>query len=313
VKAKLAGKAEVVHAQGVYITRSEEREADAVLLADPARNRQLIRDAAAVAKDADVIVVAIGDTEQTSREAYAANHLGDRQSLDLLGEQNALVEAMKALGKPLVIVSINGRPPSYPTAVAACNAMLECWYVGQEGGTAIADALFGDVNPGAKLPVTVARDVSQVPLYYNARPQPSIGMRSTLPAEPQPLFLFGFGLSYTTFEIGAPRLSARSIPAGGSVIVEVDVRNTGKRTGDEVVQVYIHDQVASVARPVKQLKGFQRVTLAPGEQRTVRIKLEGRAFAMWNAAMKEVVEPGLFDIMAGPKSRDLKKAILEIT
>lgn len=310
VRAKLAGKAEVVHAQGVFITQSEEREADLVLLADPGKNRALIEEAVAVARGADAIVLAIGDTEQTSREAYASNHLGDRTSLDLLGEQNALVDALHALGKPLVVVAINGRPPSYPNAAAKANALLECWYLGQEGGTAIADALFGDVNPGAKLPVSVARDVSQVPLYYNARPQPRLDARA---AEPQPLFPFGFGLSYTTFEIGAPRLSARSIPATGSVTVEVDVRNTGSRAGDEVVQVYIHDQVASVARPVKQLKGFARVTLAPGERRTVRITLEGRAFSMWNAQMKEVVEPGLFDILAGPNSRDLEKTTLEIT
>ncbi|QJR15245.1 glycoside hydrolase family 3 N-terminal domain-containing protein [Usitatibacter palustris] len=307
VQAKLAGKAEVVHAQGVFITQSEDRGADEVLLADPKRNRELIQEAVAVAKTADVILLAIGDTEQTSREGYATNHLGDRTSLDLVGEQNELVDALHALRKPLVIVAINGRPPSWPNAVAKCNALLECWYLAQEGGTAMADALFGDVNPGAKLPVTVVRDVSQVPFYYNARPVPRAGAR-----EPVPLFPFGFGLSYTRFEIGTPRLSANRIGPTGSVTVEVDVHNTGKRAGDEVVQLYVRQTVASVARPVKQLKGFARVTLEPGEKRTVSIKLEARALALWNAAMKEVVETGTYDLMVGPNSRDLKKTTLTI-
>ena len=309
VKAKLAGKAEVVHAQGVFITQSEEREADDVRLGDPARNKELIAEAVILARNSDVILLAIGDTEQTSREAYASNHLGDRTSLDLVGDQNALFDALRALEKPMVVLAINGRPPSYPRLAAKANALLECWYPGQEGGTAMADAIFGDVNPGAKLPVTVAWDVSQVPVYYNARPEPRVpGRRYPI----QPLFPFGYGLSYTTFEMGAPRLSSARIQAGEGVTVEVDVHNTGKREGDEVVQVYVHDQLASVVRPVKQLRGFARVTLAPGEKRTVRIALHPKSFAMWNASMKEVVEPGRFDILAGPNSRDLKSAVLEV-
>jgi len=312
VQARLAGKAEVVHVQGEVITRSEDRSADEVLLADPAKNRQLILEAVALAKTADVILLAIGDTEQTSREGYAANHLGDRTSLDLLGEQNALLDALHALAKPLVVLAINGRPPSYPNAVAKANALLECWYAGQEGGTAMAGVLFGDVNPGAKLPVSVARDAGQIPLYYNAKAAPGIGPRAPASRNPSPLFPFGFGLSYTRFEISAPRLSAHTIRTTGSVVVEVDVRNTGPRTGDEVVQLYVHDPVASVARPLKQLKGFARVTLAPGEQRKVSLTLDARALALWNAEMKEVVEPGLFHIMVGPNSRDLKQATLEV-
>ncbi|HLX22791.1 MAG TPA: glycoside hydrolase family 3 N-terminal domain-containing protein [Usitatibacter sp.] len=309
VKAKLAGKAEVVFAQGVFITQSEAREADDVKLGDPEKNRKLIEEATALAKDCDLILLAIGDTEQTSREAYATNHLGDRTSLDLVGDQNALFDAMRGLGKPLVVLAINGRPPSYVNVAAKANALLECWYPGQEGGTAMADALFGDVNPGAKLPVTVARDVSQLPVYYNARPEPRLSA-GNIPVTP--LFPFGFGLSYTTFELGAPRLSASRIKAGEGVTVEVDVRNTGKREGDEVVQVYVHDPLATVVRPVKQLRGFARVTLKPGEQRTVKIALHPKSFALWNAAMKEVIEPGLFDILVGPNSRDLQRAPLEI-
>lgn len=309
VQAKLKGRAQVVHAQGVFITHSEDRSVDEVLLADPARNRDLIAQAVEVAKTADIILLAIGDTEQTSREGFAANHLGDRTSLDLVGEQNDLFAAMQATGKPVVVCAINGRPPSYPAVVAGCNALLECWYPGQEGGTAMADILFGDVNPGAKLPVTVARDAGQIPIFYNRKPS---AMRGYLFAKKTPLFPFGYGLSYTTFTFGKPRLSSVRIRASGEVTVEVDVRNTGSRTGDEVVQLYVRDQTASVTRPIKELKGFERITLAPGESRTVRLPLGPDAFSLWNLAMDEVVEPGLFDIMVGPDSANLQTVTLEI-
>lgn len=309
VQAKLKGKAEVVHAQGVFITQSEDRSVDEVFLADPAKNRQLIAEAVDVAKTADIVILAIGDTEQTSREGFAVNHLGDRTSLDLVGEQNDLFAAIKATGKPVVVCAINGRPPSYLSVVEGANALLECWYPGQEGGTAMADILFGDVNPGAKLPVTVARDAGQIPVFYNRKPS---ARRGYVFEDIESLFPFGFGLSYTRFEIGAPRLSAPRIGVGGEVIVEVDVRNMGERAGDEVVQLYVHDRVASVTRPIKELKGFERVTLAPGESRTVRFTLGPDAFALWSLDMQEVVEPGQFDIMVGPDSRTLQSVMLEI-
>ena len=309
VQAKLKGKAQVVYAQGVFITQSEDRSADEVLLADPAKNRELIAQAVEVAKGADIVILAIGDTEQTSREGFAKNHLGDRTTIDLVGEQNALFAAMKATGKPVVVCAINGRPPSYPAVVAGANALLECWYPGQEGGTAMADALFGDVNPGAKLPVTVARDAGQIPIFYNRKPS---ARRGYVFEDITPLFPFGFGLSYTTFTVGAPRLSHARIGRGGEVSVDVDVQNTGTRAGDEVVQLYIRDQVASVTRPIKELKDFRRITLEPGERRTVRFTLGPDAFALWNLDMEEVVEPGLFDIMVGPDSETLQKTTLEI-
>ncbi|HEX4780346.1 MAG TPA: glycoside hydrolase family 3 N-terminal domain-containing protein [Usitatibacter sp.] len=307
VKARVGDKAEVLFAQGMHITQSEEREEDDVRLGDPAKNRELIAQAAALAKTCDVVLLAIGDTEQTSREAYSTSHLGDRSSLGLVGDQDALLDALHETGKPVVVLAINGRPASYPNVAAKARAILECWYPGQEGGTAMAGALFGDVNPGAKLPVTVARDVAQVPIYYNERPAPRLGE-----GDRTPLFPFGFGISYTTFDLAAPRLSAQRVRAGESVVVEVDVRNTGKREGDEVVQVYVHPRRSSVARPAKQLAGFSRVTLAPGESRTVRITLDAKAFRIWDASMKETIEPGLFDILSGPNSRDLQAAVLEI-
>ena len=309
VRARLKGRAEVVHAQGVFITQSEDRSANEVLLADPARNRRLIAEAVEVARTADMVLLAIGDTEQTSREGYAKKHLGDRIDLDLLGEQNALFDAIKATGKPVVVVAINGRPPSWPTVAAQANALVECWYAGQQGGHAIADVLFGDVNPGAKLPVTVVRDVGQVPFYYDHKPS---ARRGYLFADDAPLFPFGFGLSYTTFVLSPPRLSTSRIAPAGEVAVEVDVANTGRRAGDEVVQLYVRDTVSSVARPVKELRDFARITLAPGERRTVRFVLGPEAFRMWDVHMRELVEPGRFDIMTGPNSRDLQTVTLDI-
>jgi len=306
LQARLQGQAQLSFSQGVFITQSEDRSADEVLLADPAKNRALIQEAVALARQSDLVLLTLGDTEQTSREGYAVKHLGDRTSLDLVGEQNELFDALHALGKPMVVLAINGRPPSYVNVAAKCRALLECWYPGQEGGTAMVDALFGDINPGAKLVVTVARDVAQVPVFYNAKP----------PRRPDryALFPFGFGLSYTRFELSAPRLSSARVPnAKPELTVEVDVRNVGERAGDEVVQLYVHQRQASVARPLKQLRGFARISLAPGEQQTVRLALDARAFALWNAQMQEVVEPGLYELMTGNNSlRGLQTAVLEI-
>ena len=248
-------------------------------------------------------MLVLGDTEQTSREGWAKNHLGDRDSLDLVGQQDDLANAMFALGKPVVVVLLNGRPLSVVNVAAKANALIEGWYLGQEGGTAMADILFGDVNPAGHLPVTIARSVGQLPMFYNYKPS---AHRGYLFDTTEPLFPFGFGLSYTSFEIGAPRLSSPSIPAGGQVTVSVDVRNTGQRAGEDVVQLYIRDQVSSVTRPVKELKGFQRVSLKPGEQKTLTFTLGPQALGFWNEQMKRVVEPGAFDIMSGDNSVTLK-------
>jgi beta-glucosidase len=216
---------------------------------------------------------------------------------------------MFALGKPVVVVLINGPPLSIPEVAERTNALLEAWYPGQEGGTALADILFGDTNPGGKLPLTVARSVGQVPLFYNQKPSAHRGYQFD---SKDPLFPFGFGLSYTTFDISAPRLSATQIKTDGSVQVSVDVHNTGKVAGDEVVQLYIHQQVSSVTRPVKELKGFRRVTLGAGQSTTVQFTLDPAALEMWDEHMKHVVEPGTFDIMSGPNSADVKTVTLNV-
>ncbi|MGA2777164.1 MAG: glycoside hydrolase family 3 N-terminal domain-containing protein [Steroidobacteraceae bacterium] len=309
IRKKVGARAKVVFAEGVKITANDDWWADTVQLADPSENRRLIAEAVTAARSADQIVLAIGDTEQTSREGWAANHLGDRDSLDLVGEQQALFDALRALGKPIVVVLINGRPASTVEIAEKADALLEGWYLGEQGGNALADVLFGDVNPGGKLPVTIPRSVGQLPMFYNAKPS---ARRGYLFDTVTPLYPFGYGLSYSSFEIGAPRLSEEHIAAGGSVTVTVPVRNTGSRAGDETVQLYLHELVGSVTRPIKELKAFERIHLAPGESKTVSFLLSPEAFQMWNASMQRVVEPGAYDIMVGPNSVDLKTARLNI-
>jgi beta-glucosidase len=309
IRAKTGGRANVVFAQGVKITLNDDWWADEVQLADPADNHRLIAEAVAAARDADQIVLAIGDTEQTSREGWANTHLGDRDSLDLVGEQQALFDALRGLGKPITVVLINGRPASTVAIAERANAILEGWYLGEQGGNAVADVLFGDINPGGKLPVTIPRNVGQLPSFYNAKPSARRGYLFDTVA---PLFPFGYGLSYSTFEVGAPQLSTDHIGTDGSVTVSVPVRNTGSRAGDETVQLYVHQQVGSVTRPIKELKAFERVTLAPGASKIVTFPLTPETFRMWNVAMQRLVEPGAFDIMAGPNSVDLKTTVLHI-
>ena len=310
IRAKLGGQVEVVHAKGVRLTNTRNDLVDPVELADPAENRRMIAEAVEVARTADAIVLVLGDNENTTREGWSEEHLGDRADIDLVGEQQELADALLALGKPVVVVLINGKPLAITRLAETAPAILEGWYLGQETGTAIADILFGDYNPGGKLPITFARSVGHLPVYYSHKPT---ARRGYLFESKEPLFPFGYGLSYTRFEIGPPRLSATSIRAGEPVSVSVDVTNVGERTGDEVVQVYVQDVVASVTRPVKELKGFKRVTLAPGERKEVQITLSPEAFAFTGLDMKRVIEPGVFRIMVGPNSRDLQTVELQVT
>ena len=297
------------YAEAVRITEQRVWAQDAVNFTDPAVNAKLIAEAVEVAKKADVVVMVLGDNEQTSREAWADNHLGDRDSLDLMGQQNDLAKAIFDLGKPTVVFLLNGRPLSINLLQQRADAIIEGWYLGQETGNAAADVLFGRANPGGKLPVTIARDVGQLPVFYNRKPT---ARRGYLDGETTPLYPFGFGLSYTTFDISGPRLAKARIGQGESVKVEVDVTNTGKVAGDEVVQLYVHDEAASVTRPVLELKHFKRVTLAPGAKTTVTFEIKPSDLWMWNLDMQRVVEPGDFSILVGPNSVDLKKATLTV-
>ena len=307
---RIGARADIVFSQGVVITKSGVWEEDKVELPTPAENRVMIAAAVEAARGADQIVLALGDTPQTARETWSAEHLGDRTSLDLVGEQQELFDALRALGKPLTVVLINGRPLSTVKIAEQANALVEGWYGGEQGGAALADVLVGNVDPGGKLPVSIARSVGQLPIFYNRKP--SARARPYLFDTTEPLFNFGWGLSYTSFEIGRPRLSTATIGPAGSVDVSVDVRNTGARTGDETVQLYVRDKVSSVTRPVKELRGFRRVTLAPGARTTVTIRLDPASLSFWNARMQRIVEPGEFEIMVGPNSTDLQSATLTV-
>lgn len=309
IRVKLGSRVKVLTAEGVRLVDKGDWYSDDVRPVDREQNLARIRAAVEVARGTDAIVLVIGSNSATTREAWADNHLGDRDRLGLIAQQDELADAMFALGKPVAVVLINGAPLSIPEVVARSNALLEAWYPGQEGGTAIADLLFGDATPGGKLPLTIARSVGQLPMYYDQKPS---AHRGYLFDSKEPLFPFGFGLSYTHFEIGAPQLSSARITTAQPVTVTVTVRNTGAVTGDEVVQLYLHQLVSSVTRPVKELKGFRRVTLAAGAATTVSFTLEPAAFALWDEQMRHVVEPGAYEIMAGPSSADLKSTRLEV-
>jgi beta-glucosidase len=265
------------------------------------------------ARNSEVVVIAVGESADMSGEAAS------RSSLDLPGRQLDLVKAVQATGKPTIVVLMNGRPLTINWIAENTPAILETWFAGTQAGNAIADVLFGDVNPGGKLPVTFPRSVGQEPLYYNhmntGRP-PDINNKYTskyLDVSWTPLFPFGFGLSYTQFKITNLQLSAQSIQANGKLTVSVQVENAGKRTGDEVVQLYIRDVAASVTRPVKELKGFQRVTLKPGEKRRMEFLLTGEQLGFWNRELRFVVEPGEFKVMVGANSIDLIETKFEVT
>jgi beta-glucosidase len=301
----------VLYAEGARITEADPNwSQDSVVMADPARNRQRIQEAVQVAQHADAIVLAIGTNESTSREAWADNHLGDVSDLSLMSQQEDLANALLQTGKPVVVVLVNGRPVTIPRLAGRAGAIVEAWYLGQEGGTAVGEVLFGDVNPGGKLPVSLPRAVGQLPVYYNRRPT---SFRPYLDASRDPQWAFGYGLSYTTFSVSAPTVSPAAIPSDGRATVTVEVGNTGARAGDEVIQLYIHDVVSSVTRPVKELRGFERVSLRPGERRTVTFTVGPEALALVDRRMQRVVEPGRFDIMVGTSSGDLKTASLQVT
>ncbi|THD81704.1 MAG: beta-glucosidase [Phenylobacterium sp.] len=299
----------VDYAEGVRITKSRSWTQDEVEPADPALNAKLIAEAVEAAKQADTILLVLGDNEQTSREAWADNHLGDRDSLDLVGQQNDLARAILDLHKPTVVLLLNGRPLSVNLLAERADALIEGWYLGQETGHAVADVLFGRADPGGKLPVSIARSVGQLPIFYNAKPT---ARRGYLFDSAKPLYPFGYGLSYTTFSMSAPRLARATIPVTGTAHVDVDVANTGARAGDEVVELYLHHDTASVTQPVIALKRFKRVTLAPGARTTVGFDLTPDDFAFWNLTMKKAVEPGVITVSAGPNSVELKSAKLVI-
>jgi beta-glucosidase len=310
MKDRVGSSAEILYSEGCKITESlPDWDADKVVLGDPALNAKRIQEAVAVAKKADIVILALGENEQTSREGWAPNHLGDRDSLDLLGNQDDLVKAIVALGKPVVVYLQHGRPNSINYIAEHVPAILDGWYLGQEGGVAIVDVLFGDYNPGGKLPITVPRSVGQLPDYYYQKPA---AKRGFVDASVTPLFPFGWGLSYTSFKYGNLHVTPDAIGPEGTTTVTVDVTNTGRRSGAEVAQLYIRDEVSSVTRPVKELRGFHRVTLDPGKTATVTFTLGPDELSFLNRDMHRVVEPGSFKIMVGGNSVDLIETKLNV-
>jgi len=311
IRDRVGDSVQVIYHEGCKITIGGSWQADEVVPSDPEEDRKSIAEAVGVAQKADCIVLAIGGNEQTSREAWERNHLGDRANLDMVGLQDELVDTIVATGKPVIAFLFNGRPLSIRNLTEKVTAIFECWYLGQETGQAVAEVLFGDINPGGKLPITIPRSVGHVPAYYNYKPS---ARRGYLFDDVSPLYPFGFGLSYTQFTFGKPRLEKKTIKSDESTRVLFDVTNTGKVAGDEVVQMYIRDCISSVTRPVKELKGFQRITLKPGQTETVSLDITPEHLAFYDIDMTYSVEPGEFVIMVGNSSRDedLQKVVLTV-
>ncbi len=266
-------------------------------------------EAVAAARQADVAILVVGDKSGLTDDC-TTGEARDRADLNLPGVQQELVEAVVATGTPTVVVLVNGRPLSITWIAEHVPAIVEAWLPGEEGGGAVADVLFGDVNPGGKLPMTFPRSVGQVPIFYGHKPSGGRSHWKTtyVDLSNEPLFPFGFGLSYTTFELTNLRLDRQAAAAGDVVAISVDVTNTGQRAGDEVVQLYLRSRAAGLTRPLKELKGFQRVTLQPGERRTVTFDLAVNQLAFLNHAMRWVVEPGPVQVMVGTSAVELPLA-----
>lgn len=280
-----------------------------VVQPDSAANQQRIQNAVELARESDVAIVAVGGNEQTSREAWAEAHLGDRTQLDMVGQQEELVEAVLETETPTVTMLNHGRPLAIPELVEKVPALLDGWYLGQETGRAVADVLFGEVNPSGHLPVTIPRSVGQLPRFYNHKPS---ALRGYLDDSTKPLFPFGYGLSYTSFTYENIQLEPAEIGRYGTTTLTVDVTNTGDRAGTDVVQMYLRDRVSEVTRPVKELRGFERVSLEPGETTTVSFEIGSDDLSFHGTNMEEIIEPGLFDIMVGHSSDDVQSVELRV-
>jgi beta-glucosidase len=302
IRARVGKQATVLYAEGCRITTAPQGYKgswfDPVELVDPKTQTGKIQAAVETARKADVAILVVGENESTNREA-GEDHRGDRDSLDLLGAQNELVKAVVETGTPTVVVLLNGRPLSVNYIAEKVPAILEGFYLGEEGGTGLAEVLFGDVNPGGKLPITFPRTVGDLPDFYNHKPSANVdyafGTR-------QPLFAFGYGLSYTTFSFDNLRVEPTRILPGGTAKVSVEITNTGKREGDEVAELYVHPAVSSVTQPVMQLKGFDRITLKPGEKKTVTFTVTPEMLSILNLDMHHVVEAGVYELMVGSSS-----------
>jgi beta-glucosidase len=276
--------------------------------------QQMIDEAVATANRADVVVACLGEAADFTGEASSMSNIGLQQS------QENLLKALVATGKPVVIVLFNGRPMTLGWENKNAAAILDVWFPGTEAGNAIADVLFGNYNPSGKLTTTFPQNVGQIPLYYNhkntGRPlQPGDGHKfksDYLDVGNEPVYPFGYGLSYTTFHYSEPVLSKNTISGTEGVTATVTVTNTGDYDGEEVVQLYLHDRVASITPAVKELKGFQKIFLKKGESKQVSFHITHNDLQFYNTDLKLVAEPGEFDVMTGPNSSDVKTATLTL-
>ncbi|MEM1558610.1 MAG: glycoside hydrolase family 3 C-terminal domain-containing protein, partial [Thermoproteota archaeon] len=290
VKSKVSPETRVLYAKGCDIN---------------GKSTEGFKEAVEVARKCKVAILVVGESRDMSGEAAS------RAFLDLPGVQEELVKAVYETGVPVVEVLMNGRPLSISWSAEHIPAIIEAWFPGIQAGYAIADVIFGDYNPGGKLPATFPRTVGQVPIYYNHKntgrpPSPDRWTSKYLDIPYSPLFPFGHGLSYTKFEYSDLEISPREVEPKDIVKIKLKVKNIGSREGDEVVQLYVNDAVASVTRPVKELKGFKRITLKPGEEKTVEFTLTLEMLSFLNQEMKLVVEPGLFKVMVGSSSEDIR-------
>ena len=272
-----------------------------------------IKEATKRAKNADIAIVVVGDNSMRYKwkDKTAGENMA-RASLDLFGKQLDLIQAIEKTGTPVVIVLVNGKPISEPWLQQNIPAIIESWEPGNLGGQAVAEILFGDVNPSGKLPLTVPRSVGQLRMIYNHKP--SAYFHKYADEKKTPLYPFGYGLSYTNYKYSKPLLSDNTLTKENTILVTTEITNTGEVDGEEVAQLYIRDNVSSVTRPVKELKGYQRVFLKAGETKTVEFTLGAESLAFYDIDMNYVVEPGTFTIMTGSSSnnKDLKKTILTI-
>lgn len=319
VKAALGDKARIIYAKGANVTDDKGiidflNQYDRAVTIDSRTPQAMIDEAVTAAKKSDVVVAVVGESQGMAHEASS------RTDINLPQSQRNLITALKNTGKPLVLVLMNGRPLTLVHEDQQADAILETWFAGTEGGNAIADVLFGDYNPSGKLPMSFPRSVGQIPLYYShlntGRPynpkHPNKYTSRYFDEANEPLYPFGFGLSYTTFTVSGVTLSAPSMSQNGKLSASVNVTNTGKRAGATVVQMYLQDPVATMSRPVSQLKGFKKVTLKPGETRQVSFPIDINALKYWNARMKEVAEPGQFNVFIGLDSTKVQRASFEL-
>ena len=272
------------------------------------------KEAAKKARNADYAIVVVGDNSMRYKwkDKTAGENMG-RASLNLFGKQLDLVKAIKKTGTPVIIVLVNGKPISEPWLQKNVPAIIEAWEPGNLGGQAVAEILFGDVNPSGKLPITVARSVGQLRMIYNHKP--SAYFHKYADEKKTPLYPFGYGLSYTEYSYGAPTLSETTLNKNGTVTVAVQITNTGDVDGEEIAQLYIRDNVSSATRAVKELKGYKRVALKAGETKTVSFTIDAESLAFYDINMDYCVEPGTFSIMTGSSSnsKDLTTTTLTVT